>query len=316
MNSSFKFSLQEEKFNELKKLGNFNINSLIGNALNRSSGNIDEESKSSKGIPRDSRYEAIIEGLKGEINVLKQYIERINKEVRKNMRLEIPQILNTDESDQETLAKFFEESISRMINPDYLNPLFSIYDKYIEDLESEVKSLKSTCSKYETVMSELTKENSVIRDKLSVKQNEMREMLRLKIEGSNRIIPLDIEYVNSLEERSDLLSKENEILAFNFQKVSRDLFEYKATYIDKYSEFTEKTEAYDIINERLDKITMAFDSAVVQNRINENTIINLTESVSRLEIENEKFRIQTENFRRENYSLHEANNFYKNFLNK
>jgi chromosome segregation ATPase len=352
----FKFPLQEEKFNSIKRLSNLNMNGEINKILSQTKDktNKERDSKSLYGgemqileskelnslngsIVSHSSYldhnndyiKLLLEKYKNEINVLKSYINRLNKEIRKGMNIEVP-LLGTEteienknftSKNLESLFKYFEESINRLMNPEYLNPILSIYDNHIVNLENEIRHYKSLCSKYESTISELTKENKIIREEILLKNSEIKELLKTKIQSDPQgngtaLFPIDMDFIKSLEERNNLLSKENEILALNYQKVSKELFDFSYNYSEKHREFVEKITIYDTLLEEFKKLNSALDSSMLKNQISETKIYELSDSIAKIEIEKENIRLECEKFRTENQSMQEANNFYKNYIQK
>lgn len=356
----FKFPLQEEKFNDIRRLSNLNMNGEINKLLSLS------KDKSNKERERDSKslyngemqileskekeqntlngslisnssyldhnndfIKLLLEKHKNEILVLKSYINRLNKEIRKGMNIEVPLLGCEPENEKnsfssnnlESIFKYFEESINRLMNPDYLNPILSIYDNHILNLENEIRHYKSLSSKYESTINELTKENKTIREDILLKNSEIKELLRTKLENDPSgnglsLLPIDMDFIKSLEERNNLLSKENELLALNYQKVSKELFEFSNNYSEKHREYVEKISVYDTLLEEFKKLNSALDSYMLKNQISESKIYELSDSIAKVEIEKENLRLECEKFRTENQSLIEANTFYKNYIQK
>ena len=273
---------------------------------------------------------SLIGSSRNEINLLKGYINRLNKEIRKNMNMEIPLLENIQETthkdEYESLFNFFNESINRLINPEYLNPILSIYDNHIINLESEIKHYKGLCLKYENAVSGLVKENSNVREEILIKNNEMRELLKFKLESgrgkdrdnliTNLSSPLDHEFLTSLEERNNLLSRENEILAVNYQKINKELIDFSLTYSEKHKECLEKIQMYETFNEEFNKVNHALDNALLNGQVCESKVYELSEIITRLEIEYNNLKAECERYRLENISLVEANSFYKNYIQK
>lgn len=143
----FKFSLQEEKYNFLKK-------ETIKQSLLLSSNNEDnidnQFSNTNKNIPNTNEnfnqtnayLNKVIASYRNEVSFLKIYIQRLNNEIRKHLKIEIPFLYDYDDKNvkEESLIKdFFTESYNRLLDFKYLNPIFSIYDNHVLNLENEVK---------------------------------------------------------------------------------------------------------------------------------------------------------------------------------
>lgn len=329
----FKFHLQEEKLNDIKKLSNrtlkpptnSDINNLYPNSVHQSilldsKNNREEVQNTNVAIDQNNDYlKNLIDKFKTEINQLKSYINRINKEVRKKLNIEIPLLLdnNSDNNESsENLAKFYNESLNRLLNVEYLNPIFSLYDNHILDVENELAGYKSLVAKYEARMTELIKENEAFRDNYIIKCNEIKEILKMKVQSNSLNVVYDEEYIKTLEERSNLLSKENEILAINFQKAAKDLFDYNLNVIEKHKESLEKIDLYDTVVQEMSRVNIHLDNALVKNTIFENKITDLAELISHLEIDRENIRQELDRMRNENKTLLEANNFYKVYIHK
>lgn len=343
--SIFKFSLQEEKFNQIKNFP-FSSNPLIQIGENfhvsrrcrdesvkddvKSKSIINSHNDMCKSTIRHIQYndddyiKFTIDKFKNEISELKSYIFRLNKEIRKKLEIEIPilddlQLKIHPESDPNEkfseVLKYFKESFERLLNPDYLNPIFSYYDSNINEIENELNLHKNLSSKYETRINELTKENTKLRESLLIKSNEMKELLKSKIEN-NSVIPMDEEFFRFLEERNNLLSKENEILAVNYQKVSKELFDFSLNYSEKHKESLQKIEIYDKLETEFKKLTVILEDIMTKNKIYERKFSELTEELTRIEIEKNNYKILCDKFRSDNDNLTEANSFYKNFIEK
>jgi hypothetical protein len=337
----FTFSLQEEKFNQMKNLS-FSSNPLLTNKnmsekyqkSDRAPNDIDNipndvdslnQNEINKFTIRQSETEFIkpaLEKLKNQLTQLKSYINRLNKEIRKKFEKEIPILdnfqfdsKNFSEENFSEISKIFSDSFDRLLNPEYLNPIFSIYDNHLLNLENELKYYKNLLSKYEIRIQELTKENSNLRESFLIQSQEMKDLLEKRIKN-NSFIPNDEEFFKFLEERNDILSKENEILAMNYQKVSKELFDFSLNYSEKYNESIQKIERCDNLQSEIKRLTFILEDIMTKNKIYENKFMQLTEEVSRLEIEKNNYIILCEKFRADNETLTEANLFYKNFIER
>jgi len=345
LNSLVKNSERSNQTNKNKNLTNTqNLNNIsknedlneyrrniISNQTNYMTGNEQQEYfNNSNYLDYNNEYlKIMIEKFRDEISILKNYINRINREIRKNLKIEIPLmeenrdptidiITKNKINDLESLVNFFNESLNRLINPEYLNPIFSIYDNHILNLENELKHYKILCSKHESEISELIKENNSLRDEILIKSDEMKDLLQMKVtsEANSTKMPLDLNFIKSLEDRNNLLSKENEILAMNYQKVSKDLLDFSLEYSEKHKDNLEKIAIFDKVNEELIRINSCLDRSILKNQVTESKVYELTEVITRIEIEKENFKLEVERLRTENHSLNEANLFYKNYIHK
>jgi len=316
----FKFALQEDKYESLKKLTNFSTKNFIKNETENETNYhqiyLDENEINSNFELNNDYMKTFMDKFKKEINVLKNYIYRLNKEIRIRLKIEIPLLdqLNSD-FNIEDLNKIFHQSLNRLINPDYLNPLFNIYDNHIFNLENEINHYKNLCKCYETKISELLNENKELRENSLIKTNELKDLIELKVQSLNSII-LDEDFIQTLDERNNLLSKENEILAMNYHQISKNLFDFSLNYTEKHKENIEKIQLYDNLQEQVIKFSSALDDSLLKIQISENKIFELTNFITKIEIEKEDFKLEFEKYRRENEHLNETNNFYKNYIEK
>ena len=93
---------------------------------------------------------SVISQLKTEINSLKDYIKKMNLQIRKNFNLEIQlsieegfaemsKKIKNGQSDQETLQDLIRAWMNKLFNMDYINPLITLYENYIKNLENQIK---------------------------------------------------------------------------------------------------------------------------------------------------------------------------------
>jgi hypothetical protein len=252
---------------------------------------------------------------KNEIDVLKSYINVLNHEIRKKLNIEIPilseEILKKTETNE--LIVLFNESITKLQNFEYINPLFKLYEDNINALNSELKHFKTLSKKYENQISELTRENNTIREKLTVVQNDLIEKFSLKLSNKENLI-FDEDYIRQLDERNNILSRENEILLTNYHTINQQLVDFQMSFNEKYRESIEKISLYDKIEEDNKKLTSALDNGILLNHTNEDKIIDLTNMISKLEIDRNNNQKEVEQLRSEVRGLNEALQFYKNYI--
>ena len=162
-------------------------------------------------IDQSSEYlNSLINQYTNEIYLLKRYIERINKEIRQNLNMEIPSIdevlstitINENSAfDQNTLNQL----LNKTINVEYINPLLSLYDTHIQNLENELKLTKDILKKKDNQLSDLVNENNKLRIALEQRNFEFKNFIEVKANTNNSesIKVMDFEYVMKLEERNN-----------------------------------------------------------------------------------------------------------------
>jgi hypothetical protein len=248
---------------------------------------------------------------KHEIETLKSYINILNHEIRKKLNIEIPilseeTLKNTERND---IILLFNQSITKLQNFEYINPLFKLYEDNITALTTELKNYKTQTKKYEN----LTKENTTLRENLSQLQFDLKEKLTLKLSNNENLI-FDQDYISQLDERNNILSRENEIMLTNFQSIRQELIDFQMTFNEKYRESLEKISIYDRLDEDNKKLSAVLDNRILLSQASEDKIIELSEKASKLEIERNGMQIQVEQLRNEIRGTNEALQFYKNYI--
>ena len=217
---------------------------------------------------------------KSEIDTLKSYINVLNHEIRKKLNIEIPilseEVLKKTETNE--LIILFNQSITKLQNFEYINPLFSLYEDNINALNNELKNFKTLTNKYEKQIADLTRENNSLRENLFLKETELREKFSLKLSNNENLV-FDEDYFKQLDERNNILSRENEILLTNYQTVHQELVDFQMSFNEKYRESIEKISLYDRLEEENKKMTLALDTGMLQCQVNEDKIIELTDKV-------------------------------------
>jgi hypothetical protein len=313
----FKFHLQEEKMSLLRA----KTQMAVQRDLYETKENISE-----KQLVVENHYgthdfnndfiKTLTDRYKKEIDLLKTYINKINGEIRKRLNIEIPLLSEESATKAEDMNEFLvllNDAFMRLQNPEYINPLFKLYEDLIGNLEGELKQYKQLCTRYEGKISDLTKENGSLRENLMVKTNELKDLLRVRVDGK---MIYDEDYIKQVDVRNDLLSRENEILLLNYQHLAKEFGNFQNLYSDKHKENLDKIALYDTISEELHRVNTVLDNAIYRAQVNETKTIELSEIVSRLELERSNLSTQVEHFRSENKSLAEAVDFYKNYINK
>ena len=184
-----------------------------------------------------------------EILALKNYIQKINIEIRKNLKLKVlPSLeesfssfakkINSKEiSDSNEIPKeVLNEWLNNLLNIDYINPLFTLYENYIANLEEELKFHKNKSKEYESIINKIISENNELRKEIKTRDIEMKDFLEIKndTDDTSSMLVLDRDYLMKIEEKNRNLSKENEILVINLNRAQNELFELKNKSNDSF----------------------------------------------------------------------------------
>lgn len=94
-------------------------------------------------------------------------------------------------------------------------------------MEAELINHKETNKKYENLIHKLIQENNDLRNKLIINEEELKNIFEVRNESKDSMIIMDRDYVMKLEEKNQLLSKENGILMMNLNKLQNDLLQVK-----------------------------------------------------------------------------------------
>lgn len=215
------------------------------------------------------------------------------------------------------LKDYFDETLSSLINIEYINPILITYDNHVKILEEEITQMKTSCKKYETKIIDLTQENKALRENLLIKANELKDIVNIRVESTyNKGIVYDEEYFKQIDERNNILSKENEIILLNYQKIYNEYIEFQANYLEKHNENMKKVEIFDKIYEQLNQANINIDNLILKNQICENKLCELVEKNTKDEVELEAYRLEFHKLKSEIQSLTESNIFYKNLISK
>ena len=177
---------------------------------------------------------------KNEISALKQYIQKMNEQIRLQLRMELfPSLeeklvefskkINSEKELNEKCYESINDWLNQILNVDYIDPLINLYDRYIKCLEEELKNSKKMNKKYENTITKLVNENNDLRSQLLVNEEEMKNFLGVRNGGGDGsgMLVTNRDYILKLEERNQLLSKENEILLVNYSKIKNELMQVK-----------------------------------------------------------------------------------------
>ena len=190
---------------------------------------------------------------KNEISALKQYIQKMNEQIRLQLRMEVLPSLEEKlveystkiKNEKELNEKCYEsinDWLNKILNVDYIDPLINLYNRYIKSLEEELKNIKKMNKKYENTITTLVNENNDLRSQLLVNEEEMKNFLGIRNGGGDgsSMLVTDRDYILKLEERNQLLSKENEILYINYSKIQNELMQVKRG--NNYNNYNDKNE--------------------------------------------------------------------------
>ena len=190
---------------------------------------------------------------RNEISTLKQYIQKMNEQIRLQLRMEVlpsfeeklieySKKINNEKELNEKCYESINDWLNKILNVDYIDPLITLYERYIICLEEELKNTKKMNKNYENTITNLVNENNDLRSQLLVNEEEMKKFLGIRNEGGDgsSMLVTDRDYIMNLEERNQLLSKENEILYINYSKIQNELMQVKRG--NNYNNYNDKNE--------------------------------------------------------------------------
>ena len=229
-----------------------------------------------------------------EILSLKNYIQKMNTHIRKHLNMEIlpsleegfssfSQKMKNGEELSEENDNIINEWLNKLLNVDYINPLITLYENYINNLEEELKYHKETNKKYENTITKIINENNDLRNRLESSEEELKNLLEIRNEGGSSMVIMDRDYMTKLEERNQLLSKENEILLVNYNKLQNELMGMKVGIPNINSENDGK---YQKLNEDYLKIKNEYNALKNNFEINSKKLIEISDKNTKLEIDN------------------------------
>jgi hypothetical protein len=177
----------------------------------------------------------------------------MNEQIRLQLRMEVLPSLEEKlveyskkiKNEKELNEKCYEsinDWLNKILNVDYIDPLINLYNRYIKSLEEELKNIKKMNKKYENTITTLVNENNDLRSQLLVNEEEMKNFLGIRNGGGDgsSMLVTDRDYILKLEERNQLLSKENEILYINYSKIQNELMQVKRG--NNYNNYNDKNE--------------------------------------------------------------------------
>jgi hypothetical protein len=262
-----------------------------------------------------------------EISFLKNYIQKINTHIiRKKLNMEIIPSLEEGFAlfsekikNGEDHSKLFEDTINewmnRLFNVNYINPLITLYENYIQNLEEELKKSKEMNKKYENNIVKLVNENNNLRNNLIIKEEELKNFLEVRNESgdSSSLIIMDRDYIMKVEERNQLLSKENEILLINYNKLQNEFMQSKSGIGFNSNEFNDMK--YQKLNQNFLKMENDYKILLGQKDINQKKLIEISEKNNDLEIENINLKKEIEIYKSKLKVYEERNKNFSQLLN-
>ena len=280
-------------------------------------------------LPNEKQEEiksSVISQLKTEITSLKDYIKKMNIQIRKNFNLEIQlsieesfayfsQKIKNGEKTQDALQDLIHEWMNKLFNMDYINPLITLYENYIKKLEQEITNYQNMAKKNENLIMKLVLENNELRDKILTTEEEMKNFLEIRNElnDGSSIIVMERDHVMKIEERNKLLSKENEILVVNYNKIQNELLQLKnQNQIMGNDDINIK---YQKLNSEFNKVKNDKDELFEQNNIIYEKMNDISNMNNNLERENFKLKDIINKMNNEIEIYKEANKKYENMIN-
>ena len=277
-------------------------------------------------IDQSNKYiNDLINQYRTENTILKKYIERINTEIRKNLNIQVPSLdegfasLTSMKGEEfPTLDQnVLNEWLNRLINVEYINPLFGLYDTHIQNLENELIYTKNIVKNYDSKISDLINENNSLRQALEVRNNEFKSFLEIKVNDPNEgDVVMDREYVLKLEDRCNVLSKENDILAENYVNLQKDNLSFKQEANNTIQNNFDKINGFDNLYQNYLNLQNNYEILMNKNQTNELKMFEFADKNNKLEIENENIKNKIEQQNKIIVDLNSKIEIYKNLIDK
>ena len=277
--------------------------------------------------PEEEIISSLSSKYKNEILVLKKYIQKMNLQIRNHLNMEIlPSIeegfglfsekTKPEDKNLEKLGDKINEWLNKILNIEYIDPLITLYEKYISNLEDELKNAKKNNKNYENLISKLVNENNDLRNQIEICQDEMKTLLEIRNESDNgeSMIIMDRDYIMKIEERNQLLSKENEILVVNYNKLQNEMIKFKNDNFLNINE--QKDKKYSELNQKYLHLFNEYNLLKGQFDINNKKVMEISDNNNNLEIDNQKLKEIVEKLEYELNTYKESNQRYENLLNK
>lgn len=331
------------------KMQDFNMNSMIyhdpplSSNTNPNVNNNNEEEKNQEIFVAhrldhsNSAIKLLVERYQREIKDLKSYIQKLNFEIRKsslNSAINFPEIPiknNSDEisnkllynvdgnikkifkdnNDEEytKIIKKFNDLIDRFIAPDYLNPIFKIYEERIELIDKDNETLKAKIRSLESRLIDYVNENSNLRENNLLLKSELKKVLNTKVENNEGKIVYNEEYISQLEDRNNLLSRENELITINYQKITKEYFDFKTIFNSKFQECSAKLSQYNVLLSEYEEMSKAFLETKKNLELTEAKLFEVIEENERIQERLEDLKFHRERLFNENEDLKSRLNF-------
>lgn len=259
--------------------------------------------------------------LKFEIASLKDYINKMNIQIRKNLNLEIQlsieegfnhlsQQIKNGKKDQKSLQDLITVWMNKIFDMNYINPLITLYENYIKTLEEEIKNLSNINKKNETLIMKLVGENNELRNQVLATEEEMKNFLEIRAEISDgsSIVVMDREHIRKIEERNKLLSKENEILVVNYNKLQDELFKLKNE--NQMLGIEDNNMKYQKLNKEFIKMKNYNEELIGQQEVLNKKIMDISNSNNIISLDNQKLK---ETMNKMNFELNAYKEAYEKY---
>lgn len=184
----------------------------------------------------------------------------------------------------EDLVNKLKETCKKITNPEYMNPIIELYERKIAAFEKENKSLIKAKNDLEKTINEYIEENSYLREENIYYKNENVVLMNGIVKGGDKNVIYTEEYVKQLEERLNLLSKENQIMGTNYQKAVSEFFDYKMKFNNSYQEFLNKNSTYDKLLQDNAEKNRIIDQLSNKLLVTENKLFEISDLLARHEI--------------------------------
>jgi hypothetical protein len=262
---------------------------------------------------------------KNEIIVLKNYIQRMNEYIRKQLDMEtLPSLeegftsfskkLKNGGQQNEIPRDVIHEWLNNLLNVDYINPLITLYEKYIKNLEEQLKNYQNINRKYENTINTIENENNDLRNQIQISEEQLKNFMEIRNESgdSSSLIVMDREHIMKLEERNQILSKENEILVVNYNNVLNELMQIKNE--NAYNGNEQNNNKYNQLNQYISQLKNEKEGLQNRNKINENKINEMAKKCGALESENDRLKIENLNLNKDLNTYRQGNKNYNILL--
>ena len=255
-----------------------------------------------------------------EITRLNNYIQNMNYLIRKSLNMKrVPNIeegfkkfstIIKNAEDIPNYQEFISQWMNDLLKADYINPLITLYENYIKDLNQELKHYKDLSEKYAKQLKGLLNDNKELMSKLHETELELKKYMEVCLEnGIDNIKIMERDYTTKVEERYKLLVKENEILIQNYNKTLTELNQLKIG-----NEFGQNNNKYQQLKQQYLKLVNDYDNLKTQYEKNKQKVIEISENKNLLENNNLKLKNDLSKVEYELKTYKESNKRYENML--